>query len=523
MATKPSLAARDTFQGLLRCGRRAESTFGYEFNIDAPVWRLCKDVSVNIRALCELADVRLRDGLVATLAHLARTWSPAAVSSSIGALKKLFIATGGQVSELTLINYRASLTRHYEWHLGSARTVLKKWHALGYPGMDDEVIDLLNSWALSGSIKGDAVKRRDPIEGPFTENELLAFNEGVVRAYECGDLSLRDLCLCLLTSHSGRRPRQLAYMKVCDIEGRKRNSKDESVYFLMIPRLKQKGGSFRTQLRKFYVTPELAQLLMLQKAEAIAQSEALMGFRMQESDGAMLPLFPDSNAVREVKSVGAYRSLASTDRLHICTRVVNDAIQAAVRLSKIQSERTGVDLVAHSRRFRYTVGSRAAKEGCGLAVIAELLDHTDTQNVGVYTKSSPEHLVKIDAAVGHQLAPLARAFQGRLVDHESHAQRSDEPSSRVRHKGVEMATCGFGGHCAAWVPIPCYTCQHFQPWLDGPHQRVLDELLRDKQCILDETGDDVIAAINDRTILAVCEVIQRCNDRRLELEQSQCR
>jgi hypothetical protein len=116
-----------------------------------------------------------------------------------------------------------------------------------------------------------------------------------------------------------------------------------------------------------------------------------------------------------------------------------------------------------------------------------------------------------------QLARYAQAFQGVLVDREADAVRGADLSSRIKFKGQNMATCGQYGFCGANVPIPCYTCNHFQPWLDGPHEEVLADLLSEREHVLETTADITMVAVNDRTILAVINVIQRCEARRAEL------
>lgn len=150
-------------------------------------------------------------------------------------------------------------------------------------------------------------------------------------------------------------------------------------------------------------------------------------------------------------------------------------------------------------------------------VIAELLDHSDVQNVDVYTKNLPEHAQALNKAMAVQLAPYAQAFQGVLVDREADAIRGADLSSRIKFKGQNMATCGQYGFCGANAPIPCYTCNHFQPWLDGPHEEVLADLLSERDSVREITGDMAMASINDRTIFAVINVIQRCEARRTEL------
>jgi len=150
-------------------------------------------------------------------------------------------------------------------------------------------------------------------------------------------------------------------------------------------------------------------------------------------------------------------------------------------------------------------------------VIAELLDHSDNQNAGVYIENIPEHVESLDKAVGHQMARYAQAFAGVLVDAESDAARGEDLNSRVKVDGKGIGTCGSYGFCGANVPIPCYTCMHFQPWLDGPHEEVYDDLISERERLLGITGDMQIAAVNDRSILAVADVIQRCSSRRKEL------
>ena len=122
--------------------------------------------------------------------------------------------------------------------------------------------------------------------------------------------------------------------------------------------------------------------------------------------------------------------------------------------------------------------------------------------------------------MGFQLAPYAQAFAGVLVDTEKEARRGNDPSSRIRsEEGNGIGTCGEYGFCGANVPIPCYTCMHFQPWLDGPHEEVYQDLLAKREEVVNITGDLQIAAVLDRTIIAVADVILRCKVRHDELNQ----
>jgi integrase len=516
-----------TFEGLTNlnglpslamAGTRYQSRAGYWFSEDEPVWQLDKDNAVQVERFRARLKGEQVKGFISTLANYARTMSGSHTRNIADRCSAMLSDTGADLINTTiLINYRAMLDRESEWKLGTIRGFIFKWHDLGHPGIGDDVVDLLKGWTLKGNIKGDAVKRLDPREGPLTDNELLAFNEGVVRAFEQAKIKLNELALCLLLSHTGRRPKQLTNTKICDLDGTKFNKKGEPMFLIHIPRAKQRGEVFRDSFKTFAMTLELWTVLDAQRKDSIASIERILGYELQAADRAVLPLFPDLEAFEGVGSVSELRSLLATDSLHLESEKVTAVLKKVVGTERITSERTGrlIELVA--TRFRYTKGTRAAREGFGHMVIAELLDHTDTQNVDVYTQNVPEHAHALNKAMALQLAPYAQAFQGVLVDREADAKRGDDPDSRIKFKGQNTATCGQYGFCGANAPIPCYTCQHFQPWLEGPHEEVLADLLQEREQVEQITGDAAMAAVNDRTIFAVINVIQRCDLRRAEL------
>lgn len=499
-------------------GTRYQSRAGYWFNVNDRIWVLDKNVSVNVGKVLNRFDRKLWYGFTATILQYARTMSSKHTQNMAeGVYSLLGTSNSSNIDISVLLNYRATLTREDEYRLGAIRGFLYKWHDLGYPGIGDDVIDLLKGWTLKGNIKGDAVKRLDPTEGPLTDNELAAFNEGVVRAFEQNKIALAELALCLLISHTGRRPKQISHTKICDLEGTKTNKKGEPMFFIHIPRAKQRGEVFRDSFKTFAMTLELWTILSAQRKNSITSVERVLGYELQEADRAALPLFPDLDAFEGIASVVELRSLLGTDNLHLKSAQVTATLKKVVTTARIVSERTGELLDVVAMRFRYTKGTRAAREGFGLMVIAELLDHTDIQNVDVYTKNVPEHAQALNKAMALQLAPYAQAFQGVLVDREADAKRGGDLASRIKYKGQNTATCGQYGFCGANAPIPCYTCNHFQPWMDGPHEEILADLLAERERVEQITGDATVASVNDRTILAVINVIQRCDFRRAEL------
>ncbi|KWF27850.1 hypothetical protein WT56_18840 [Burkholderia pseudomultivorans] len=180
--------------------------------------------------------------------------------------------------------------------------------------------------------------------------------------------------------------------------------------------------------------------------------------------------------------------------------------------------RDGSRLYLTPRRLRYTFATRLVQDGASQVLLADALDHTDLQHVMVYYNARADIVVKLDRAMAIKLAPWAQAFMGTLVKGESRAIRGHDPASRIRHFDSRtgrldgVGTCGSFGFCGLAAPIACYTCAKFQPWLDGPHELVLEALLADRDAHLQRGADPKMTQARDLTITAVADVITRCEE-----------
>ncbi len=502
---------------IILAGEKALSKAGYLFCPNDEYWQLDKNTKIPVGSVRRLLEKSTAKSYIKVLAHYASNLSASHAKNINERFLHMINTTGTSIiTDISLINYRSSLKKNTEWYLGTIRGFLRKWHELGYEGISDDVIDLLDGWTIKGNIKGDAVKRLDPNSGPLTDIELQAFNEGTVQAFDMELISFTDMALGLVVSNTGRRPIQISHLRLKDVlEGS--NTKGEPFYLINMPRAKQRATDFRGQCKQLAISKELWTILKAQAVRVAQSVERMIDFELQEMDRVELPLFPDMSAFSKIESPQQLRDSLKSDLLHIQSSKVSDTCERIADVAGIHSERTGQLLNISSNRFRYTTGTRAAREGFGEMVIAELLDHSDTQNAGVYIENIPEHVEKLDQAVGHYLAPYAQAFAGVLVVSESDAILGDDLNSRIKADGEGIGTCGSYGFCGANIPIPCYTCMHFQPWLDGPHEIVYEELISERERLIELTGDKQIAAVNDRSILAVADVIQRCAMRKEEL------
>ncbi len=499
--------------------KTATSYSGFDFDASSRIWKISRDNKIYLSWIDKFLSDGLRENFLNVLIHYVQKYSPGHASNLSDRFRELsrFLhsinGVVGNLSSSDLINYRATLDREHEWYLGSLRGFLKTWIDLGYSGIDKEVFNLLDGWRIKGNIKGRAVQCLSPTDGPLSDIEFSALHQALTDAFEEEKIELESLCLIQLFIATGRRPSQLGDLKNKDfIEAR---SKDGLVeYLLNVPRRKQRGKSWRAEFKTFALSPEIGSLIKsyIEKNRTMMNNLAINISLSKEE----IPIFPAWRKIKEIAStsIAEFDLLLQTEACHRVTSDLSLELKNTINALLIPSERTGKPLKVFPTRLRRTLATRAAREGFGELIIAELLDHPDTQNARVYTENVPEHVDAINKAVAQQLAPLAQAFAGMVVKKESDAKRGDDLSSRVRCENGNVGTCGHYGFCGALAPIACYTCRNFQPWIDAPHEDVLNSLIAERNRILEITKDQTMASINDRTILAVTQVIQICEKRR---------
>ncbi len=482
----------------------SRSRSGVEFYPSEDLWKY-RDGLILIRLDFRIiqAPFEVRQALKRVLTWYAEQQSPNHLDNMFDRFRHFALSvrlTDNTISSVHLINYRTMLHRGIEWYLGSLSGLLKRWHRMCIPGVSDDAAKFLKDIRVKGNRKGVAVQTMDPLQGRFTDIEFEAIRAALTHAYETATIGKDEYVLALLFLALGPRPIQYAAMKVCDVSTWTA-IESSTTYLLSIPRAKKREPYARSSFKKRTLIPELGRLVQEYANEVRSRFVGLL------DDPGQAPLFPG-------KKQGANEPVGF--EFHRTSQSLADWLERSIDKLQVQSERTGDQINITATRFRRTLGCRAADEGHGELVIAELLDHTDTQNVGVYVEATPGMMARIDRAVAMKLAPLAQAFAGVIITDESQARRAGDSASRISDPRFDptmkpIGNCGQFGFCGLLAPVACYTCRCFEPWLDGPHERVLDFLMEERERLLSQT-DKRIASVNDRTILAVADVVRRCTE-----------
>lgn len=491
--------------------RHLRTRGGAEFDPTADRWAYrdgVNSVSLDFADLTGLSPALLHSAK-ATLSWYAQHRSPDTLKNLFTRVQHFVRTTATEtrlldnITAVDLLNYRSHLNESTAWYLGTLAGVLRKWHGLGYAGVSDEAVLLLKQLRLKGNIKGQAVLTMDPDSGPFTQIEAEALQLALNTAYETGRLETSEFVLAWLYILLGQRSKQHAALKVCDVRV-DHDAEGVPKYVLMMPSAKKRTDSARDKLVARPLIEEFGEILV-DYARSVQRS-----FAGVLSDPTQAPLFPTKRRRQKDPPGFEYHSTSTS---------LGQLLVRTLECLSVRSERTGKTLHVGALRFRRTIGTRAAEEGHGPLVIARLLDHTDTQNVGVYTASSPRIIERIDKAIAMQMAPLAQAFAGVVADGNDDDR---DPARRIvdlriDRSGQAMGECGKHGFCGFNAPIACYTCRNFEAWIDGPHEAVLDHLIARREQLA-QTSDLRMASVNDRTILAVAAVVQRCT----ELKSARC-
>ncbi|HET7332903.1 site-specific integrase [Dyella sp.] len=488
---------------------------GYRFDAASSRWKLNKDVTVYLEFASDLSGVMQR-GFRKTLQRYAEEMSARHTENMAKRFQRFLSDTNANsISSASLLNWRGMLGEAEQCLLGGLKGFLLAWYDYGYEGISDEVADLLRGWRIKGNAKGEAVIAACPETGPLTDLELSALlswaNTAVVRRL----IPFWIYAYFLTLAMTARRSVQVAALRGKDLQ--QEGGDNQLLFRVNFPRAKQRGGRFRETFRSLAVPEDLYNVLICQHQQSVGQIGAKLRRSLPTALCMEVPIFLNPSALCFVKGLASIERLlrgSTPDFLHATTGHLTEGLRSFAKLSTARSERTGEYIRISATRFRYTRGTKLRREGFGAFIIAELLDHSDIQNVQVYMQNTASEAVAINELVGAELAPFAQACMGTLVWSEREAVRGDDRRSRVpNHRQNGVGTCGNYGFCASGYRA-CYTCCHFQPWVNGPHEEVLEELYEEKRRVRAAGCSDEVVNANDQLILAVEHCVQLCEDAR---------
>jgi integrase len=310
---------------------------------------------------------------------------------------------------------------------------------------DPGLFRILQSITAVGNSKGHNVRFRDLLKGPFSPDELLLISRAVIQ----GQGADQDRAIVMLHLELGHNPNSSARLRNKDFV--RYETKSAVAYQIEVPRVKKRTSRRETKSRPI----------------SLALGRLLEGLQKGGSDAPLLHWLSPTNP----------------------EGTINQTMRRFAQELNLISPRTQRRLVINPRRFRFSIATHMAEEGASVFHIAEVLDHSDTQNVRVYIETVSSIADPVAKATDEALAPLVRRFQGSIIDSSSpaFAERPNQVIPAIAtHLGIANLNAGGIGLCGRDVrkdglcrllpPLSCYLCPSFAALRDGPHREMLDSI-----------------------------------------------
>lgn len=348
---------------------------------------------------------------------------------------------------------------------------LKSWYVwcsdLDLPYFCRDYSEYLENLSISGNLKGQAVMSLEENDGPFNDFELSTI---VKLLKEDTEESVGKL-LAYLFLTLGANPRNILLLKWADFTVF--GAGDLKVYLLQVPRIKK-----RSKARTDFKTRELDRRVgsILEKLKKGADDSEYIF----------------SNASKPLTTL-ALRSVLSR---YMAKLLQNSELKA---------------LNVTPRRFRYTFATRLVMAGVSKERLADLLDHSDLQNVQIYYDL--RHQIKgfLTEVETKELGTLLRNFEG-TINNDTSVQKDIKYYTLKANSA--LGKCGSDASCELNAPYSCFVCPKFNAFSDSldSYKEVHSDLMAWKKTRKDEFNE------NDRIQFQMDEVISALTDLILKIE-----
>jgi hypothetical protein len=370
----------------------------------------------------------------------------------------------------------------------------------------------LEAMVIPGGPKGEAVRMSDPDMGPLHKSLELPLLIAALKEDESLEFEhLQQKAVMALSLAFGRNPANLTYLRESDLV-KLDPSREDPCYIIRMPRIKKRFVNPRDDLMDEYLDPHFGRIL-----ENLVAQNNLVPLSFKGSDFST----PDNRPLL-IRTGGNRVAMFSLDAENIFNMTSGDIsrlITAFIKRHNIISPLTGEPMHVTPRRLRYTLATGLAAEGISRRELARILDHTDTQHVGVYFDVAGKVVDHLDNAMAKGFSKYLNFFKGKLVDGDEEAVNGGRDDKHLKFIDEQnpadqsaIGVCGESSVCHLDPPYSCYLCPKFQPYRHADHEHVLDCLLAGREERLKKYENARLGIQLDEVIAAVAQVAQLCEE-----------
>ena len=350
--------------------------------------------------------------------------------------------------------YRELLSSERSPSTKSALRILYKWCVEeGLPHFDEDFYDYYLASIKFGTAEGKGldVIMEIPDRGPLTikEERIFISTLNSVLPETLTTHELQGLVSLKCAQVLGMRNIQVMRLKFSDLQ-----ISDKGVHTLKVLRAKQRGRTNNNVYKIGPITKTLAKLISSMKS----RYEYILGTKITDD----WPVISEYYSLRD-------ELVKQQVKITKITYITNQFRMAV-----------GLDFKVTNRRLRKTFCSRLIAKGTPMTVVAELMDHSDLQQLDVYYRQSHNVAKKLDDILRSQAIDIIDVFAGKVVTPDYTSQRGQgifAPSKNLNL--VKIGSCGSTTPCSLQPPLSCYNCSSLEAFEDVDHKEVVDTMVEE--------------------------------------------
>ena len=354
----------------------------------------------------------------------------------------------------------------------------------GFPFFDDDFFDLYLDVIKFGTDdgKGKDVIMELPNRGPLTLREQRLFREAMasIDTERLSIVELQGMVALKLGQVLGARNIQVVKLTFGNI-----GTGENGAPFINLPRAKQRGHRRNNQVKKRPITKSLFELIELLKA----RYSDLLKEKVKSEQPILCNLSNTNHKITSLRlrpPVFFKRILSIEERLNLGFKVTN-------------------------RRLRKTFCTQLIAKGTPLKVVAELMDHTDLQQLEVYYRHTHHVAKKLDDVLQSEAKDIIDAFAGKIVNPDEASQAGQQIFVPTKDQKLHLiGSCASKTPCSLNPPLSCYGCASLEAFDDVDHKSVVENFVSEAKETFGE--GHAIEILKHKDYLAASKFVQQLED-----------
>lgn len=437
----------------------------------------------------ELIDPILREHAKAWISFACKSYSNFSLMNHWKFFKKLEVGdeakNESEIEETIEQQFRELMTSDISATTKSVLRTMYSWFVEEcFPFFDDDFFDLYLDVLKFGTDdgKGKDVIMELPNRGPLTLREQRLFREAMA-SIDTKSLSIAELQgLVALKIGQVLGARDIQVIK---LSFDKVGVEENGVPYIQLPRAKQRGHKRNSQFKKRVITNSLYSLVTLLRE----RYESELGKKLPHDWPLLCNL-----------SQATKKPIKLSTTIHTYSD----------RIKKI-SEKLGLNFKVTNRRLRKTFCTQLIAKGTPLKVVAELMDHTDLQQLEVYYRHTHHVAKKLDDVLQSEAKDIIDAFAGKIVNPDEASQAGQQIFAPTKDQKLHLiGSCANKTPCSLNPPLSCYGCASLEAFDDVDHKSVVENFVSEAKETFGE--GHAIEILKHKDYLAASKFVQQLED-----------